>query len=129
MSDLWYAFIDNCQRAYVPDPFITVDEQLLPCKARRRFIQYMANKPDKFGIKFWLAVDVRSKYLFNGFPYLRKDEEWQGSLPTSVVLKLMVPLQNCGYNVCCDNFFTSLDVTQKLVQKKDKLCRYYLAKS
>ena len=27
-SDLWYAFIDNCQRAYVPDPFITVDEPL-----------------------------------------------------------------------------------------------------
>ena len=121
ISDLWYAFISNCQRAYVPEPFMTVDEQLLPCKARCRFLQYMANKPDKFGIKFWLAADIRSKYLFNGFPYLGKDEERQGSLPTSVVLKLMEPLQNRGYNVCCDNFFTSLDVTRKLIQKKTSL--------
>jgi len=34
----------------------------------------MANKPDKFGMKFWLAVDVHSKYLLNGIPYFGKDE-------------------------------------------------------
>ena len=59
--------------------------------------------------------------MFNGFPYLRKDEERQGSLLTSVVLKLTEPLRNRGYNVCCDNFFISLDVTRKLGQKKTSL--------
>ena len=49
---------------------ITIDEQLLPCKVRCKFIQYNPNKPDKFGIKFWMAVNVESKYLCNGFPYL-----------------------------------------------------------
>ncbi|KAJ8333915.1 hypothetical protein SKAU_G00412340 [Synaphobranchus kaupii] len=34
---------------------------------------YMANKPDKFGIKFRMAVDVETKYLLNGFPFLGKD--------------------------------------------------------
>jgi len=34
----------------------------------------MPNKPDKFGIKFWLASDVETKYVVNGFPYLGKDE-------------------------------------------------------
>ena len=57
----------------------------------------------------------------NGFLYLGKDEEWQCSLPTSVVLKLMEPLQNRGYNVRCDNLFTSLDVTRKLAQEKTRL--------
>jgi len=45
-----------------------------PAKARCRFVQYMANKPDKFGIKFWLAADRKSKYLLNRCPYLGKDE-------------------------------------------------------
>jgi hypothetical protein len=35
----------------------------------------MPNKPDKFGIKFWLLVDVESKYIVNGFPYLGKDAD------------------------------------------------------
>jgi hypothetical protein len=34
------------------------------------------NKPDKFGIKFWLAACVMSKYLLKGFPYLGKEEHW-----------------------------------------------------
>ena len=73
VSQLWNSFISNCQKAFISQWNITVDEQLLPCKARCKFIQYMANKPDKFGLKFWLGVDVESKYLFNCFPYVGKD--------------------------------------------------------
>ena len=62
-SSMWKSFIENSQKAYVPSPYITVDEQLLPCKAKCRFIQYMPNKPDKFGIKFRMAADVETKYL------------------------------------------------------------------
>ena len=70
----------------------------------------MANKPDKFGLKFWLAVDVENKYLFNGFPYVGKDDtrSLDVSVPTDVVLKLISPVFQQGYNVTCDNFFTSL---------------------
>ena len=34
---------------------------------------YMGNKPDNFGIKFWLLADAQSKYLSNGKPYLGRD--------------------------------------------------------
>ncbi|KAJ8889038.1 hypothetical protein PR048_008532 [Dryococelus australis] len=54
---------------------ITVDEKLFPTKARCSFMQYMAKKPDKFGIKFWIVADVDSKYLVNGFPYLGKEDD------------------------------------------------------
>ena len=40
---LWNPFIENCQKANIPDANITIDKQLLPCKARCKFIQYMAN--------------------------------------------------------------------------------------
>jgi len=35
----------------------------------------MPNKLDKFGIEFWLASDISTKYVINGFPYLGKDEK------------------------------------------------------
>jgi len=60
-SNLWDCFIENSLKSYVPNVYVTVDEQLLPCKARCTYIQYMANKPDKFGIKFRMMVDADSK--------------------------------------------------------------------
>ena len=35
----WNPFIENCQKAFRPNANITVDEQLLPCRARCKFIQ------------------------------------------------------------------------------------------
>ena len=118
-SSLWNPFIENCQKAFRPNANITVDEQLLPCKARCKFIQYMANKPDKFVIKFWMAVDVETKYLFNGFPYVGKDESRSGdvSVHTNVVMNLMMPLFKKGHNVTSDNHFTSLDLCLRLAKQ------------
>ena len=61
----------------------------------------MANKPDKFGIKFWMTVDVETKYLFNGFPYTEKNESKSGnmSVSTDVVMKFMMPFFKKGHNV------------------------------
>ncbi|XP_073536362.1 uncharacterized protein [Phyllobates terribilis] len=73
-STVWDRFIENCIACYKPGPYITVDEQLFPSKTRCPFTQYMPSKPDKYGHKYWLAVDKRSKYLANGFPYLGKDD-------------------------------------------------------
>ena len=106
-----------------PNMNITIDEQLISCTARCKFIQYMPNKPDKFGIKFWLAFDVESKYLYNGFSNLGKDWTRSGddSLPTDVVMKLMIPLFRQGFNVTCDNFFTSLNLLLKLAKRQCSL--------
>ena len=79
----------------------------------------MPNKADKFEIKFWMAVDVKTKYFYNSFPYLRKDESRDTfvSLPSYVVTKLMQPIFKRCYNVTCDNFFTSLDVALRLAEQ------------
>ena len=67
-------FIDNYISCYTPGAFITVEEQLFPSKCRCSFTQFMASKPDKHGEKYWLAVDKDSKYVVNGFPYVRRNE-------------------------------------------------------
>ena len=106
-------------RAFVPDGYITVDEQLLPCKARCKFIQFMASKPDKFGIKFWLAADVQNKYVFNGIPYTGRDAtRAPDTVSVATDMKLLTPLFNKGYHVTCDNFFTSISLARKLLTKK-----------
>lgn len=72
---------------------ITIDEQLFPTKCRCRFLQFMANKPDKFGIKFWLRT----------LPYLGKDEQRPAnqSLGEYVVLSLLDPYAKKKSD--CDN--------------------------
>jgi len=47
---LWNPFFEICQKAFRANANITA-EKLLPCKARCKFLQSMANKPDKIEIK------------------------------------------------------------------------------
>lgn len=123
VSATWNKFIQNSIACYKPGADITIDEQLFPTKARCRFLQYMGNKPDKFGIKFWLAADVRSKYMLNGAPFLGKEEaRSRGQLVgESVVLKLAEPFLGKGRNITTDNFFTSLKLATALQAKKTSL--------
>ena len=68
-------FVSNCQYNYVPEWSLTIDEQLFPMINRCPFIVSMPNKPDKFGMKFWVLAEVKSKYVCNLFPYLEALEE------------------------------------------------------
>lgn len=123
MSEVWDRFIKNCQTMYIPGPYISVDEQLFPSKCRCRFTQFMASKPDKYGQKYWMAVDKDSKYMLNAFPYLGKDETRPGGerLSDFVVKKLVGPYLNKGRNVTCDNFFTSLSLARQLKTNRTSL--------
>ena len=83
----------------------------------------MPNTPDKFNIKFWLAVDVDTKYILNAIPYLGKEESRAPSQRLSdwVVMNLMQPYLGKGRNVTTDNFFTSYSLAKQLLQKKTSI--------
>lgn len=119
VSELWYKFIDNCLSCYKPSENITVDEQLFPSKCRCPFTQYMSSKPDKYGVKYWVATDSKERYILNAFPYLGKDEQRPAgcSLGHHVVMRLVEPYLNKGRNVTCDNFFTSVKLAEDLTKK------------
>lgn len=120
VSEIWNTFVENCLLCYKAGENITVDEQLFPSKARCPFTQYMPQKPDKFGIKFWLAADVRSKYFLNGFPYLGKNENRPigDTVGEYAVCRLAEPFHNTGRNITTDNFFTSLKLAKTLRSKR-----------
>lgn len=119
ISEVLNRFVDNSQRCYRPGPFLTVDEQLYPTKTRCKWTQYMPNKPDKFGIKFWMLAEVETKFCFSVMPYLGRDESRvTHSLGTHVVMKLLEPLFDKGYNVTVDNFFTSKELAEALLNRR-----------
>ena len=80
----------------------------------------MTNKPDKFDIKFWIAVDLESKYILNAIPYLGKDETRPGTqrLSESMVIKLVELYLGKERNVTTDNFFTSIHLATELRKKE-----------
>ena len=81
----------------------------------------MPNKPDKYGIKFWVIVDVNSKYVSNIIPHLgaqEKNERGGVPLAESVVMKLAQHVTGKKYNITCDNFFTSLQLAKRLANEK-----------
>ena len=69
----------------------------------------MPNKPDKFGLKFWVLAEVKSKYVCNFLSYLGALEENQRNgniLAEDEVIRLTDCLQTNGaYNITTDNFF------------------------
>ncbi|XP_041852929.1 uncharacterized protein LOC121647490 [Melanotaenia boesemani] len=123
ISDVWGSFVNNCISSYNPGRHITINEQLFPSKTRCTFLQYIASKPDKFGIKFWVACDLKSKYICNVLPYLGKDPSRPSGerLSESVVMKLMEPFMDKGRTVTTDNFFTSLSLAQRLRSRRTSI--------
>ncbi|XP_076841405.1 uncharacterized protein LOC143485760 [Brachyhypopomus gauderio] len=123
ISDIWQCFVRNCTLCYTPGQHITNDEQLFPTKVRCPFLQYIATKPDKFGIKFWIAADLKTKYMCNALPYLGKDSSRPKGerLSENVVMRLMEPYLDKGRTVTTDNYFTSLSLANRLLARNTAL--------
>ena len=100
---------------------LTMDEQLMPLKSRCSFVTFMPNKPDKYGVKFWVLTNVETKYVSNIDVYLgaqEKELRFGAPLALSVVVNLCKHIKRKGYNITCDNFFTLLPVAEKLTRDK-----------
>ncbi|PSN49104.1 hypothetical protein C0J52_13633, partial [Blattella germanica] len=119
IRDVWEAVNKNLHEQLVPFRAVNknLHEQLVPFRGRCRFRQYMASKPDKYGLKiFWIA-DSKTFYPLKGLPYLGKEGCSKATnLGTSIVLQLSEPYNNSKRNITCDNFFTDLQLGQQLLR-------------
>ncbi|XP_030266920.1 piggyBac transposable element-derived protein 4-like [Sparus aurata] len=83
------------------------------------FRQYMPNKPARYGIKIWVACDSKSSYawkmqVYTGKPTAGGSEKNQGM---RVVLDVTEGLTGGHKTVTCDNFFTSYELGQRLLER------------
>ncbi|XP_046479055.1 piggyBac transposable element-derived protein 4-like isoform X1 [Neodiprion pinetum] len=115
IKELWDALIANCKRYYSPSTNCTIDDQLLGFRGRFGARVYIANKPDKYGIKIVTCNDVQTPYLIDAEPYVGKVETARGeSVPSYYIKKLTEHIHNSGRNVTCDSWFMSIKIVQEM---------------
>ena len=62
IPDVHNVFSNRLLHHYIPNPQLTIDEQLVPFSGRCEFVQYMPAELDKNGIKFFWVVDSANVY-------------------------------------------------------------------
>ena len=107
--------VKNFMAAYTPQRNLAIDESIIAFKGRLSWIQYMPNKPHKWGMKAWVLADSSNGYVWNWELYTGKQEREDGvGLAHQVVMSLTRPLQNKGYHIYCDNFYSSPALFEEL---------------
>lgn len=117
ISYIWNLFLIQCKTIMVPKLNVTIDEQLVAFRGRCGFIQYMPSKPAKYGIKFFWLCESEKGYAVNGDIYTGKKPggEVQRNLGMHTVHSLINCIQNTSRNLTVDNFFTSVELFEKLL--------------
>nr|CAI5823661.1 unnamed protein product [Callosobruchus analis] len=102
IRDVFQLFIGNFQKNFIASEYLTV-------------------KPARYGIKMSALVDAKSGYTFNLETYVGTQPEGPfrlGNSAQEIVLRMVEPIKNSNRNVTGDNWFTSVSLVNKLLEKK-----------
>lgn len=119
------SIIRKFQDLYTPDREICIDESLFAWKGRLGFRQYIPTKRARYGIKIYKLCESRTGYIWNFLIYTGKETELvctTGLYGERVVKTLLSNLQNLGYNLYLDRFFTSPNLAQELRHVETNVC-------
>lgn len=98
---------NKCMELYQPLKEISIDERIVKSKARTHFRQYIKNKPTKWGFKYWVISDPTGYTLdFNIYQGARTVGSGRG-VAYDAVMELVQPYRFQGYELYCDNFYSS----------------------
>lgn len=111
------------QAIYLPEKNIAVDESLIPYKGRLGYKQYIPTKRARFGIKLFELCESQSGYIWNMLIYTGKDTPFQNDyenfgMATRCVMTLSQALLGKGYCLTLDNFYTSPELAELLINCK-----------
>ena len=93
---------------------VSVDERMVKNKGHFICKQYVQMKPTKRGFKLWVLCTSANGYTWNFSVYRGNAGETVSSkgLSYDVVMNMVEGLENQGYIVYTDNFYSSLDSPQ-----------------
>lgn len=115
IREIWDMFMTNCQNNYNPSEFMTIDEQLLGFRGRFSARVYIKSKPARYGIKIVTMNDAKTFYMYNAIPYTGRIRTEPGeSVPSFYVRKLSEPIHNTNRTITCDNWFSSIEIFNKM---------------
>ena len=110
--------LENFKSCYQPFQHISIDESMISFKGRLCFVQYLPNKPHKWGIKAWVLADSTNGYTWGWKLYTGKEDgTTEHGLAHRVVMNLVDNdrLRHKGYIVYMDNFYSSPALFKELV--------------
>ncbi|KAJ8949766.1 hypothetical protein NQ314_008119 [Rhamnusium bicolor] len=118
IEPLMKSFVQKFQEVYTPMQEFCIDESLVPFRGRLIMKQYIPQKTHKYGIKLFKLCSGNG-YTWNMKLYCGKHADAGVSVPTKVVMELSQNLLNSGRTVVTDNYYTSLELANKLLDKKN----------
>ncbi|GFX84725.1 piggyBac transposable element-derived protein 4 [Trichonephila clavipes] len=104
-----------------PDRDVTIDESLMLFKERLGWKQYMPLKRSRFGIKSYMLCESKSGYVWSliihtGIGTLFDEKYKHMCMSSQIVMTLMEPLLNKGHCLTTDNFYSSPELADILIQ-------------
>ena len=108
--------------SYNPHHQMSIDEAMIPFKGRSSLKQYIPNKHTKRGIKVWVRADAINGFVSAIKVYVGKQTGW--SCCNWVRGKSGKIRQNIIVYNYCDNYFTSVNLFQDLLQRKIFACGF-----
>lgn len=106
----------NFKKYYDPTEMLCIDESIIPFRGRIVFRQYMKQKRHRYGIKIF-KLCCTNNYTYSYRVYTGKTLDKEYITPTNIVLNLCEDLFEKGHTLCTDNYYTSVDLANKLISK------------
>ena len=107
----------QCYSVYQPDQNLSLDEGTLPHFGLLSIKVYNKNKPNKYGIKFYMICEAKTGYVLDWITYVGD------SKPLSVtVYELVGRFFGKGYRLWMDNFYNSPELTDSLYENRVHTC-------
>lgn len=106
----------NFQKCYILEENVCIDESMVPFFGRLSFRQYLKNKTHKYGIKIF-KLCAKDYYILQYNIYAGKNEVRKTNVSYKIVLKLMEPYINFGRCLYIDNWYSSVELAEKLIEE------------
>ncbi|XP_069193684.1 piggyBac transposable element-derived protein 4-like [Procambarus clarkii] len=100
---------EKFESVYIPKKELSLDEGTMAWRGRLSFKVYNPNKPDKYGVKFYMLAEGKSGYIYKFDVYCGI-----GKTTVETVMGLMAPLVNKGYHLYMDHYYNSVSLTEQL---------------
>ncbi|XP_069157643.1 piggyBac transposable element-derived protein 4-like [Procambarus clarkii] len=102
-------FSKKIASVYIPKKELSLDVGTMAWRGHLSFKVYNPNKPDKYGVKFYMLAEGTSGYIYKFDVYCGI-----GKMTVETVMGLMAPLVNKGYHLYMDNYYNSVSLTEQL---------------
>ncbi|GBN12999.1 PiggyBac transposable element-derived protein 4, partial [Araneus ventricosus] len=123
VSELHSMLVQRFKSVYVPKQDISVDESLIAYEGRLGWKQYIPIKRARFGLKLFQLCESESGYIWNSCIYTGKGTVFHNDynhlgVSTKSVMTLLHDLKGKGYCLTTDNYYTSPELAELLINSK-----------